>query len=57
MLVLNESGPPDLIQYTIDGVLDPTTSTLGRLYVNSSVNTTLISTGVSGPGVSMAVTH
>ncbi|HXB63017.1 MAG TPA: hypothetical protein VNU94_09245 [Acidobacteriaceae bacterium] len=57
MLVLNETGPPDLIQYTIDGVLDPTTSTLGRLYVNSSVNTTLISTGGSGPEVTMAVSH
>jgi 6-phosphogluconolactonase len=57
MLVMNQSGPPDLIQYTIDGVSDPTTTTLGRLYVNSSANTGLTATSGIGPGITMVTTH
>jgi 6-phosphogluconolactonase (cycloisomerase 2 family) len=61
IFVLNQSGPPDLLQYTVDGITDPSTSTPGRLYINSSVATGLSVTStvsnVSPTGVSMALTH
>jgi len=54
MLVLNQNGPPDLIQYTVDA----TPATAGRLYVTGSVTTGLgtLST-TTGAGITMVTTH
>jgi len=62
MLVLNQAGPPDLLQYTVDGISNPSTATPGRLYINSSVSTGLVinssfSANYSNTGVSLAMTH
>jgi len=54
MLTYSQSGPPDLIQYTVD----TTTATAGRLYVTGSVNTTYgIASGTVGSGITMVTTH
>jgi 6-phosphogluconolactonase (cycloisomerase 2 family) len=51
LLVMNQSGPPDLVQYTID------TSTPGRLYVTNSVSTGLTASGTTPGGITMVTTH
>jgi len=51
LLVMNQSGPPDLVQYTID------TSTAGRLYVTSSISTGLTASGTTPGGITMVTTH
>lgn len=54
ILALNQNGPPDLIQYTVD----TTPATAGRLYVTGSITTglgTLSST--TGAGITMVTTH
>jgi len=53
MLTLTQSGPPDLIEYTVD----PTAATVGRLYITGSVSTGLTSITTSVPGVTMVTTH
>jgi len=51
MLAMNQTGPPDLIQYTVDTVVSP-----GRLYVTGSVFTGL-SIVTASPGITMVTTH
>jgi len=42
------------VQYTVD----TTTATAGRLYITSSVNTTLsVASSTVGPGITMVTTH
>jgi 6-phosphogluconolactonase (cycloisomerase 2 family) len=54
ILAMNQSGPVDLVQYTVD----TTTATAGRLYITSSVNTTLsVASSTVGPGITMVTTH
>ncbi|MDR3737090.1 MAG: hypothetical protein P4L10_16340 [Acidobacteriaceae bacterium] len=54
MLTMNQTGSPDLLEYTID----TTSATAGQLYVTASVNTGLsISSGTVGPGITMVTTH
>jgi len=54
MLALNQSGAPDLVEYTIDTA----SATAGRLYVTASANTGLgVSSSNVGPGITMVTTH
>jgi len=55
MLVMNQTGPPDLVEYFVD----PTAATIGQLYVAASVNTGLTTTVNTLPisGMTMVTTH
>ena len=60
ILVMSQAGPPDLVQFTIDGVTNTSTTTPGRLYVTSSVTTPLtngVAIGTLGSGITMVTTH
>ncbi|HEY0307113.1 MAG TPA: beta-propeller fold lactonase family protein [Acidobacteriaceae bacterium] len=53
MLVLNQTGPPDLLQYTVD----TTSGTAGRLYVTASVSTGLSALTTAVGGTVLVTTH